>query len=417
MRKTIQIVIALCYLGMMGLSGTSCAREKNELVHDHAHEHGHGHGHDHDHEGHDHDHEEDHDHDHDHDHGHDHDHEGHDHGTGDEIVLEPERAEQFGVKTVKVAQTSMNDIISVTGLISGSAVSTGSLSAPTTGVFTFAADIAVGSQVKQGQLIGTIRATGVSGGDQNAAARATLEAAKRELDRLKPLFEKQLITAERYNQALAEYNVAKASYSPAAASGRVSAPVSGTITSLDVQQGQIVEAGAVIGTVTDNAKLTVTFDVPDRFASKIPAVTDARISVPGGEEFVDLGSIGGKKLSTSVSSTRRPGYLPVTFSFNSSGLFVPGGVVHGYLLGSPRDEVVTVPLTAVSEQQGNYFVYVKVDEEGYLKSPVTLGVRDGRVVEVLKGVHPGDEIVVEGVTAVKLAEKSGVVPEGHSHSH
>ena len=311
----------------------------------------------------------------------------------------------------------MNDIISVTGLISGSAVSTGSLSAPTTGVFTFAADIAVGSQVKQGQLIGTIRATGVSGGDQNAAARATLEAAKRELDRLKPLFEKQLITAERYNQALAEYNVAKASYSPAAASGRVSAPVSGTITSLDVQQGQIVEAGAVIGTVTDNAKLTVTFDVPDRFASKIPAVTDARISVPGGEEFVDLGSIGGKKLSTSVSSTRRPGYLPVTFSFNSSGLFVPGGVVHGYLLGSPRDGVVTVPLTAVSEQQGNYFVYVKVDEEGYLKSPVTLGVRDGRVVEVLKGVHPGDEIVVEGVTAVKLAEKSGVVPEGHSHSH
>ncbi len=410
MRKTIHVVIALLYLGMMGLTGGSCAREKNELVHDHAHEHGHE-GHDHDHEGHDHEHE-------DHDeHDHDHEHEGHDHGSGDEIVLEPERAAQFGVKTMKAVAAGMNDVVKVTGLISGSAASVGSLSAPTAGVFSFASDIAVGSQVKKGQLIGVVKSTGVTGGDQNAAARATLEAAKRELDRLKPLFDKQLITADRYNQALADYNVAKASYSPAAATGKVTSPITGTVTSLDVAQGQIVEPGTVIGTVTDNARLTVTFDVPDRYASKIPEVTDARISVPGNDDLIDLASLGGTKLSTTVTSTNRPGYLPVTFAFDSSGKFVPGAVVQGYLIGANRQNVVTVPLTAVSEQQGNYFVYVKVDEEGYLKSPVTLGARDGKVVEVVKGVHPGDEVVVEGVTAVKLAEKSGVVPEGHSHSH
>ena len=68
MRKTIHLVIALLYLGMMGLAGGSCAREKNELVHDHAHEH--GHGHDHGHEDHDHEHED-----------HDHEHEVHDHDT------------------------------------------------------------------------------------------------------------------------------------------------------------------------------------------------------------------------------------------------------------------------------------------------------------------------------------------------
>ena len=183
MRKTIHFVIALLYLGMMGLSGGSCAREKNELVHDHAHEHGHGHDHgheDHDHEGHDHDHE---------DHDHDHEgHEGHDHGSGDEIVLEPEKAARFGVKTMKAEATGMNDVIKVTGVVSGSAASVGSFSAPTSGVFTFASDIAVGSRVSKGQLIGMVKSTAVTGGDQNAAARATLEAAKRELDRLKPLY-------------------------------------------------------------------------------------------------------------------------------------------------------------------------------------------------------------------------------------
>ncbi|MDE6397182.1 MAG: efflux RND transporter periplasmic adaptor subunit, partial [Muribaculaceae bacterium] len=265
--------------------------------------------------------------------------------------------------------------------------------------------------------IGTVKSTAVTGGDQNAAARATLEAAKRELDRLKPLYENQLITADRYNQALADYNVAKASYSPAAASGKVTSPISGTVTSLDVAQGQIVDAGTVVGTVTDNARLTVTFDVPDRYASKITEISDARISLPGTDELIELGSLGGKKLSSTVTSTNRPGYLPVTFAFDSSGRFVPGAVVQGYLMGQPRQNVVTIPLSAVSEQQGNYFVYIQVDEEGYLKSPVTLGARDGKVVEVVKGVHPGDDVVIEGVTAVKLAEKSGVVPEGHSHSH
>lgn len=408
MKKPLYILFASAYLAMMTLSSVSCAREKNELVHDHAHEHGH------DHEGHDH---EEHEHEgHDHDHEHE-GHEGHDHGSGDEIVLEPSQAEQFGVKTMTVSAGGMNDVIKVTGEVGGTAASAGSFVAPTAGVFTFSSNITVGSTVSKGQLIGTIRSTGVTGGDRDAIARVTLDAAKREYERLKPLYEKRLITVDRYNQALADYNIAKAAYSPSAAAGRVTAPISGTVTSIDVAQGQIVEPGTVIGTVSDNSELTITFDVPDRYSSRIPNITDARINIAGASEPVDLSNLGGYRITSGVTSTSRPGYVPVVFTFKSTGILAPGAIVDGYLLGRMRDNVVFVPASAISEQQGNYFVYVKVDEEGYLKSPVTLGSRDGKNIEITKGLHPGDEVVVEGVTAVKLAEKSGVVPEGHSHSH
>ena len=98
-------------------------------------------------------------------------------------------------------------------------------------------------------------------------------------------------------------------------------------------------------------------------------------------------------------------------------MLLPGTAVEVYLQGAPRDNVVTVPVSALSEQQGNFFVYIQLDKEGYLRSPVKLGESNGKDVEILSGVHNGDRVVYEGATAVRLAASSNVIPEGHSHNH
>jgi len=309
------------------------------------------------------------------------------------------------------------DALRVSGRITGTATNSGSVSSPKAGIFTFAGGITAGTRVAAGQVIGTVRSTGVTGGDSNAAAKAALDAAKRELDRIKPLYEKQLVTAERYNQALSDYEVAKATYSPAAASGRVTAPVSGVITDLAVGQGEYVEAGTVVARLADGSSLTLTADVPDRYLASVRNFDDARIVLNHTGETVDISTLHGRKAAGSGSVSATPGYVPVVFTFDNNGDFVPGQYVEVYLLGQPRKDVITVPLSAISEQQGNYFVYIRIDDEGYVKSPVTLGARDGRRVEITHGVHPHDDVVVEGVTAVRLAETSGAVPEGHTHSH
>ncbi len=88
-----------------------------------------------------------------------------------------------------------------------------------------------------------------------------------------------------------------------------------------------------------------------------------------------------------------------------------------YLLGASRDGVLTVAEAAVSEQQGRYFVYVEKSPGHYEKRPVEIGQTDGTRREVLSGLQSGERVVCKGMTFVRLAETSGVVPEGHSHSH
>lgn len=404
-RNILPLLICSAYLGMMCPVMTSCnSNAKDELAHHH-HEHG---GHEHEGEEHDHEHE-----------GHDHEGEKEEHtgAGGKEIVVEPAVAKQMGVATRKVAPTEFSNVIKVSGRIMESTDGASVATAPTSGIVTFASGITEGSQVAQGRLIATVKSSAMSGGDPNAAARVALQAAKKELDRVKPLHEHGIVSTAQYNAAVAAYNQAKAAYSPAAAFGRVSAPRAGVITTLDVKTGQFVEAGTPIATISATKQLTVRADLPQKYYNRAAEINGAKIRAPYGGAAVDIASLGGHKVAGTGASSARPGYIPVYFTFNNDGAFMPGMPVEVYLQGAAKAQAIVVPLAAVSEQQGNYFVYTQLDEECYQKVPVTLGANDGVDVEILSGLKAGDNVVVKGMTTVRLAESSGVVPEGHSHSH
>ena len=183
---------------------------------------------------------------------HDHEHEGEEAEghSGKEIVIEPEQAKMLGIETTAIKPSPFSDVLKVSGRIMETASATGTASAPTSGIVTFANGITEGCRVKAGQRIATVRAGRTTGGDPNAAARANMEAAKRELDRLKPLHEHGIVSTAEYNAALAAYNSAKALYSPGASTGAVVAPVSGTLTALSVRNGGFVEAGAPVASIS-----------------------------------------------------------------------------------------------------------------------------------------------------------------------
>lgn len=407
MKKTLTLLVSIAYIAMMSNLVVSCSHEENVLSHDRSH-----HDHD-DHDHHDHDDHDDHEHDHN---GHNsHNHSGLEHG--DEIILEPEKAKKMGVRTSVIEPTEFSEAILTTGRIEAANSSRGIATSSTSGIFTFAPGISTGTSVTKGTKIGTINNKNISGGDTNAAALANLNNAKRELDRLTPLYEKQLITAERFNSALAAYEIAKAAYSPAAASGIVTAPTSGVITETLVNEGQFVDIGTEIAVITNGDNLILTADLPMRYASFGHTITSAKIVAEN--RIIDLSDFGAtRKSNINANSNITDGYIPIVFSFKGLDTqLLPGYTAEVYLIGNTRENVIAVPLTAISEQQGNYFIYKNIDDEGYIKSQVTLGNRDGQKVEILSGITSGDVIVTEGVTALRLAETSGNIPEGHSHSH
>lgn len=363
-------------------------------------------------------------HEHDHEAGHIHSEaEGHDHHADEhaearahgEIVLEPEMAEKFDVVTEVVASGKFQEGISVSGQIVNTPLSSAIVSAPTSGIVTFSAGIEQGADVNTGAVVARISSKGITGGDADEAARLTMENAKKEVDRLAPLHADGIVSTRDYNAAVQAYDQARAAYSQGAASGTAKAPASGVISQLLVQQGQYVEAGAPIASISSAKRLSLRADLPERYYQQATAITDASVEVPGTGRLVSLSELGGKRGGEAMAS--EGGYIPVYFNFDNNGLFAPGSYVKAMLLTGERDGVLSVPVTALSEQQGAYFVYQKLDDECYKKVPVRVGATNGTHAEIVAGLSGGEEIVTNGTTAVRLAEQASVAPEGHSHNH
>lgn len=420
MKKRYTYILAFA-VAMMAAG--ACKHETNELAHHHhehaAHEHEGGEGHEghesHDHEAHDHS-----------------DHDDHDGHAGenekasaaekahdaDVIVLEPAVAERFGVTTDTAAFRPFSRVVKVSGTLSTASEGSAVVSAPTSGIVTLGRGISAGSRVGAGQTVAVVKADAVSGGDANRAAKVELDAAKTELERVESLYADRLVTLAQYNAAKAAYERAKAMYSGNAASGRATSPISGVITSLDVATGTYVATGTPIATVSASGRLVLRADVPFKSYKSVSGASDARIVAPYAENSVLVSELDGRRVDAGQAAAgAASGYVPVTFSLRNDGTLMPGSAVEVYLYdGTPRP-ALTVPLSALVEQQGSFFVFVRLDEDCYRKVLVEPGNNDGQSVEILSGLHGGENVVSGGVTAVKLAQSSGAVPAGHSHSH
>lgn len=372
---------------------------------------------------------------HNHSHATEHQHEkGHEHGLHDEdldetgsneatpddgeISLSQAAAERFGVATETIHPSTFYDVLKVSGVIAPSPSEEAIIAAPTSGIITFTKGIDRGAKVAAGSTIAIVKSSGISGGDQNKAAKAAYDAAKRELDRLTPLYEDRLVTASEYNAALKAFEEANATYSARAAAGMISSPINGVLTSIDATQGQYIETGMAVATVSASSKLTLRADVPEKYYGRISSFVDATIGLPYSNHTLTLSDVNGHRIASGEAArTSTPGYVPVYFTFDNDGNILPGSNVEVYLKGKELDNVISVPLTALSEQQGQLYVFIKLDEDCYRKVPVKTGMSDGKRIEILSGIKSGDNVVVAGTTTVRIAESSGVVPEGHSHNH
>ncbi|WP_308763379.1 efflux RND transporter periplasmic adaptor subunit [uncultured Bacteroides sp.] len=364
-------------------------------------------------------------------HAHEHGEEGHNHeeemhagekaGHSDEIILTPEKAKAAGVEAEAVHAGSFRNVIHTSGQILAAQGEEATVVAASSGVVSFSRKIAEGMQVGKGTELLSVSAAHIQDGDPVQKAKVAYEKAKEEYERAQKLVSSQIVSQkdfaalrEAYENARLTYEALKPSMSGKGVS--VKSPIGGFIKTCLVKEGDYVTVGQPLMTVTQTRRLVLKAEVSERYYAQLSQVVSANFQTPYNNKVYSLENLGGKLLSFGKSSGDTSYYVPVTFEFDNRGDMVPGSFVEVYLLSGERNGVLSLPVSALTEEQGVYFVYLKLDEECYKKQEVKLGASDGSRVEILSGIKDGDTVVTRGAIHVKLASASNAIP-AHTHNH
>ncbi len=402
----------MCLLALaVTFSLGSCGSSHDAHQHEHETE---EHHHDHDHEGHDHE-------------GHDHETHGHGHETeahgSNEIIFPAAQAARTDFKVETVQPETFHRVIACTARIMAAQGDEATVVAPVSGVVSFGSGrLATGAQVGRSQNLFYISSRELASGDPTEKIAAAYRKAETEYNRLKALVGDRIVSRSEFEAAESEYLKAKSEYD--AVAGRrtakgsgVTSPISGYVTSLSVGEGDYVEMGQPLATVSQNRRLQLRADLPQRYYRDLRQIRSANIVDPSTGESYSLNEMGGRLLSVGRIADSGSTLVPVIFEFDNRSDLPQGAVVETYLIGAPIADAIVVPLTAVTEAQGINYVYVQLDEEGYERREVHLGAADGKRVQLLDGVKAGERVVTRGAVNVKMAAASGAIPHSHSHNH
>lgn len=345
----------------------------------------------------------------------------HNHSAAGDIILAPEKAHAAGVVAEIITPKDFRQVISVSGRIESSQNAEKSIVANVAGVVSFNRPLVSGTQVTQGNTLLSISSHNLQDGDPVERAKIAYQAAEEEYNRAKRLIEDKIISEKDFNTIRERYENARLTYQAVAKDNSnngatVTAPTSGYIKEIFVKEGDYVTVGQTLATVAQDNILYLYADIPERYYGYMNNITSANFSTVYSNQVYELDSMNGEKVSYSRALASGSGYATMTFSFQNNGTLVPGSFANIYLLAEKRPNTIAVPNEALVEEQGLYFVFIKMCEESYSKRQVKIGASNGKEVEITDGIHSGENVVVKGAYHVKLASTSASLP-AHSHSH
>ena len=379
--------------------------------HDHSHD-GHSHDHSaHDHSSHDHS-----THNHSKSDAHAYDH-GHAHGEG--IAFTKKQAEAVGLKVEKLSEVPFYGVIKTAGHLQTPVGNEVVLVATTAGVLYYTQPSLVeGQSVNEGKALAAISAKKLQDGDPLLKARLAYETALAEYERAQRLVEDKIVSAKEFEQIRLRYETAKTTYEGQAEGmtergASLASPITGYVKQLLVPNGSHVEVGQPVAVITQVRRLQLVAEVSERDYAQLAKVSAAHFRPTYSDKLYKTDELNGRLLAYGRSSVGA--FIPVTFEVDNVGDLIAGAYAEVYLLTRPESGVVSVPVSALTEEQGLYYVYVQLCAEEFEKREVHPGRRNGERVEILHGLHHGDRVVTHGAVQVKLASMTTAIPHGHSH--
>ncbi|PZR12178.1 MAG: efflux RND transporter periplasmic adaptor subunit [Flavobacterium psychrophilum] len=343
--------------------------------------------------------------------------------SGDISFLK-EQAWKIQFANERATKQPFSDVIKTSGQIISAPGDEVVISAKADGIVTFSGNKAIiGNAVNQGSSLFLISGDNLAQGNIDATvreARMSYHKLKADYERAEELAKDKIISQKEfqttkllYENARNEYNTVSKNYS--AKGQNITAPMSGFIKTVNVTDGQFVQAGTPLATVSKNKRLLLQANVSQKYFAKLASVTSANFSLPDGKTY-DTASLNGRVVSYGKSASTGSPFIPITFEIDNIVELISGSGVQIYLKSDAKSDALVIPYSSVMEEQSIFYVYVQTAGESFQKREITLGANDGKDVQILSGLSEGERVVTKGAYQIKLSSASGASP-AHGHEH
>lgn len=283
-----------------------------------------------------------------------------------------------------------------------------------------------GDRVKKEQLLYDIDAQLYSANHRQAIAglkvqEANFNKAQKDVNRYHQLDLSDAVAKQLVDNAEAALEIAKRQVEASQANiqavqtglkyTKVFAPFEGVIGISLVKPGASVTAGqTLLNVISSDQDLGVDFNVDQKEIYRFTGLL-AKSNQLGDSTFTlsfgnDVYAFPGKVEFIDRAVNAQTGSIKVRLIFpNPNKLLIAGMTGTIRVRNDGFGQAVVIPYKAVTEQLGEYFVYVSSDSNTVSQRKVSLGKLIGTVVVVNNGLQTGEKIVVEGIQNLKEGAK------------
>lgn len=282
-----------------------------------------------------------------------------------------------------------------------------------------------GSVVQKGQLLFKINSPQAQQAYTSAvagieSAKAQVATAQVNVDRIRPLVEKEIIAEVQLKTALNSLETAKAGLVQANANldnakatigwTNVTSPVNGLIGEIPYRLGSLVNSANVLTTVANTSSVYAHFSLTGEElisfldglegstqAEKLANAPDVTLKTSNGTTYEDKGRI--ETIAGSLNPTTGTANFRAEFA-NAEGRLRSGasGIIS---IGKELDNVFVIPQKATFALQDKTILYlVDADNVVQQKAVEVIPMPDGKNYAVTSGLKDGDRILMDGIITV-----------------
>ncbi len=249
--------------------------------------------------------------------------------------------------------------------------------------------------------------------DSGALTRVEYEQAELEVTRLRNSLLRQEAVREGLNSELAGLRKMLASQEEKVRELQVVSPIDGTVLDLPVKTGQVVSPGTLLAQVGSANHLEVRIELLSDDLRRVKEGQIARITAP---------VLGGRVLTGKVSKIHPRAYertsalgvvqrrVPVMIALDESGNLKPGYEVRVSIEALRKEGVLLLPRESVRLAADGSYRVLALAKGRIEERPIQVGEKNQQVVEVIKGIKPGESVVKDGSQDLKAGTRVKPVP-------